>query len=402
MRIRLGIIFCVLAMTLLSGCGDRIEPKKLSVVNSIIYDVSENGMYKVTAEFLNPSKSENSEDSGGGKSPTLTSIGESESLRGALSNLALSIEKHVFGGHNKARFLSENFAGNDMSQFFDYLLRDHLTDETPLLVVIRGDEPEKIYSCMIGMSEMVGNYIDDLSANQKSNNSKGVIVTTLDFIKDLYNDGKEPVAGLVDMVECEAKPSGNVKSDSSDMGEKEKNFRIKYEGLAAFKDGKLVGFMDGVEARAYNFITGNIGTAFAAIPSGAGHTVLEIRDVKPELKASLSGEKFDLSVIIKGNLLVVEEAGNSDPTNPEAIKSIEQSVNTQLEEEITAAIEKAQKEFKSDIFGFGKLVHMKHSEKWKEISRDWNNYFSEATIDVSVDTTVKRTGEIKKPFAVED
>jgi spore germination protein KC len=409
---RISIIICILMMILLPGCGNRHEPKDLAVVNSIVYDVLGNGNFKVTGEFLNPSSSGSGGgdtgggSGGGGKSPTLTAVGESDSIRGALSNLGLSVEKELFGGHNKVRFLSEKFARMELGGFFDYQMRDYTTDETPFIIVIEGDEPERIYTCMIGMSEKVGDYIDDLGRNIINGNSKAVTVTALDFIKDYYNDGKEPVAGRLRIVECESKPSGNVKSDSkkqtSEGSEQAQNYRVDLEGLSVFKGGKLVGFMDPIEARAYNFITGSAGMAYFTVKSDDKNTILELNNVKPELKVKIEGDSIGLSVKLKTNATIVEAGDSLDLTKSEVLDEIGQKAGKQIEEELKAAIQKAQKQFQSDIYGFGKVTHIKYPEKWKEISSDWNSHFSKADLDVTVNVTINRTGQIKKSFTMEN
>lgn len=404
----LCIILCVILSISLSGCWSRKEPKTLALVNSAIYDLGDNGGYQVTIEVINPAAQGSAKEGGSGKSPNITATSSGISLPEAIRNVAESLERIVFGGHNKVRFFSERFAQKNMSSIMDYLLRDHLTDENPLMVIIRHDDPEQVYSCMLGLSETVGDYLDSMSETQPDTTSKSVFVKTLDFIKDYYDEGKQPVAGVVELVECESKPSNNASTDSSNaqgsqnsQGSSDKKYRIVYKGLAAFKDDKLVGYMDEIEARAYNFITGNIGRAVISIVSENSETVVIVQDSKAEIKTEIKDDQITVNVKIETQMSIIQENGTIDISKMEPLKSVEAAVNRQLAEEITAAIQKAQTEFQSDIFGFGQSVHKQHPEKWNEIKENWDDYFAKAAINVSVESTVDRSGEIKQPFKLE-
>ena len=392
----------------LSGCWSRKEPKMLALVSSALYDLGDTGGYQVTIEVLNPAAEGGIKGNGSGKSPTITATGRASTIPEAIRNVSESLEKTIFGGHNKIRFFSERFAQKDIISMMDYLMRDHLTDENPLMIVINHDDPEQIYSCMLGLSETVGSYIEILSETQPSITSKSVFVKTIDFIKDYYDEGKQPVAGVAALVECESKPSKNTSTDGEDseggqgqQGSSDKEYRIVYAGLAAFKDDKLVGYMDENGARAYNFITGDIESAVVSLVSENRETVVIVRDAKAEIKTEIQGDRATVRVKIKAQMSIVQESGTLDISKAEALKVVEAAFNAQMAGEITAAIKKAQAEFQSDIFGFGQYVHRQHPEKWREIKGTWDDYFSKAAIDVSVESTVDRSGEIKQPFKLE-
>jgi spore germination protein KC len=401
------VLLCIMMIMTLSGCWSKKEPKTLAIVNSIIYDISDDGTYHTTAEIMNPSAAGGAkEGSGNGKSPAIIVVSEGMSAPEAVRNLSESSERRIFGGHNNVRFFSERLAKKDIVSIIDYLLRDNLTDETPLMVVIKGEDPEQIYSCTVGLSDMVGDYIDSLSKSQPKATSKSVFVTTLDFIKDYYNDGKQPVAGVAELAECETKPSGNTETGSQNpqgsQSNSGKTYKIKYDGLAAFKNNKLVGYMDGVEARAYNFVTNNIKTAFVSIPSGEDVTVVMIRTSKSNIKTTVENGQATIDVRIKIGIDVIQENGLIDVSKIEPLKIVEENFDKQMGKEIATSIKKAQQEFQSDIFGFGSVIHIQHPETWKEIKRSWDDYFSKASIYVTVESSADRSGNIKEPFKMED
>jgi spore germination protein KC len=403
---RILISICLIVVVLLSGCWNRREPKTLAIVDSIIYDITDDGMYHLTAEIMNPSAIGGVKVSGSssGKSPSITVIGEALSAPEAIRNMSASLERSIFGGHNEVRFFSERLARKDIASIIDYFVRDPLTNEAPWMVVIKGENPERIYTCMLGLSDMVGEFIESLSKTQLETTSRSVFASTLDFIRDYYNDGKQPVMGVVELVECETKPSGNVQTGTQDgaQGSSEKRYKIVYEGLAAFKDNKLVGYLDGIGTRAYNFVTNNITAAYVTIPSGEDVTVVEIRNSNAAIKTSFDNGRAVIDVKVSASLHIIQESGLMDITKEGPLQAVEQGFNQLLVGEIAAAVQKAQQEFQSDIFGFGLSMHIQHPEIWKEIKGNWDDYFSNAIINISVESTVDRSGEIKQPFKVED
>lgn len=397
MKKGLCIILILMLSLLLSGCWSRQEPKTLALINSVIYDFIDSGGYQVTIEVINPSAQDNGKQSG--KNPNIISTGKGPSLPEALRNVSASLDRIIFGGHNKVRFFTEKFAKRDITSVMDYILRDRLTDENPLMVIIKHDDPGQIYSSALGLSETVGDYIDSLSETQPATTSKAVFVKTLNFVKDYYDEGKQPVAGVVELVEPEPKPSDQAGADTgSTQSGADQKYKTVYTGLAAFKDDKLVGYMDDIETRAYNFITNNIERAIISLVSGNSETVAIIQDSKAEIKTEIKNGQITINVKVKNHMAIIQAGSAIDVSKTEPLKTVEADFNQQIAQEIKAAIQKAQQEFQSDIFGFGIFVHRHHPKKWKEMKENWDDYFSQAVINVSVESIANRSGAIKQPF----
>jgi spore germination protein KC len=409
MKKYLSLLMCILASFTVSGCWSREEPKNLAVANSVVYDVREDGQYEVTLEFMNPHGSggtgPGSSGSAGGARPGITATSTGKSVNEALLNVGLTTDRTLFGGHNEARFFTERFARKDMVSVMDFFARDYLTDLTPYIVIIQGDvDPGTFFTTSPGLAETVGNFINGLEVYQPKEISKSVFITTLDFIKEMYEDGKQPVAGAIRVVECEPSAAGYSSSSSQggSQGGSQKQYKLVYEGLAAFKENALVGFMDGIEARAYNFITGKIQSAIVSVPTGEDRTVFQVRGAKTRNKLTLEGNQLTIDVLVQMTVTITTEGSMVDITKPDGIKTVQQGLNEMIAQEIASAIGKAQTEFQSDIFGFGTSMHIQHPKLWKSIKDNWDDYFSKATVRVGVSSTIDRTGLIKEPLKMEE
>lgn len=395
-------ILCLALLPGLTGCWNRREPKTLAIIMSLIYDITEQGNYKVTVELMKPT-SEGS-GSGGGmqgsstspKSSSIIAVGEDNSMPGAVRKISLKIEKTPYSGQNHVRFFTEKFVRTGMVAALDYFSRDHLVDESPLMFVIKG-EPQKLYSCSPKFSQSIGIYMDSLYKSQPKLISQSAFVTTLDFIKDFHQEGKEPVMGVVEIAEVNPEEAATTQTSGQ-----EKEYELICRGLAAFKDGKLAGYMDAAETAAYNFVVNKVKSAYVTVPAGDGESILEVIKSKADIKTSLEDGKVKLDIKVKVLADMSEETGTIDISKIAPIKEVEQSFNGLLEENIAQAVKHAQTEFGSDIFGFGVYFHIQHPKQWKEIKSMWNQIFSRAEVNVTVTSSVTRTGEIKEPFQLED
>jgi spore germination protein KC len=387
----LFIIIAIIMTAVLSGCWDRVESKQLGLVNSVMHDITEDGQYSIIVEIRNPSAIGSSVGGGSGDSPRITVSAVAESFPEALRKVALVLEKTVFGGHNKVRFISENHAKKGVFKMFDYTSRDFIADERTFIVVVKAEDPKSIYEVKIGMSDLLGDHIGDLSQNQDKMNARAVFVDALQFTQLLLSDGKQPVAGLVEIVPCDTQLSPAL--DKSGINQDKK---LIYNGLAAFKGDKFVGYFNGEEARAYNFITNNVNRAFLSVKDQNYHIAANVIKSKCKVKAIPKGDSFSFDLDLSIILNISQADGKIDIMKIDLEDFIVNKFNEKISRQLTEAVKKSQQEFQSDIFGFGDYIHKQHAKKWKTIKEKWGDMYPEAEINIKVDTDIKLTGQIKE------
>ncbi|MGI5849217.1 MAG: Ger(x)C family spore germination protein [Christensenellales bacterium] len=401
------LLLIIIMVMVLPGCWSKAEPKDISIINSSFYDVQD-GIYEAVVEVMNPSGAAGTQQAAStNENPYIIFSGEGPSLVEALNDLTVSLDRTLFAGQNQTRFFSERFAKTSMRIALEYFTREHQTSETPLVIIVKGENPKDIYNCQIGLANTTGDYFNSLQKHQPNTISNSVFVTLINFIKDYYIEGKQPVAGVAEVLPCELKQPGSSASGSQGSQAGRANLanaqnKIRYEGLAAFKNGSLVGFMNGTETRAYNIITGNDKESYVSVASGDGQAVVKIIKSTADIKTAFKSGEAVLDVKIKCTTGIVQESGTTEISKIGGAKTVEQSVNKQLLTEIAQSVKKAQQEFQSDIFGFGTYMHAQHPDKWKEIRENWDDYFSKATVNISVESSVIRSGEIKEPFIIKD
>ena len=84
-----------------------------------------------------------------------------------------------------------------------------------------------------------------------------------------------------------------------------------------------------------------------------------------------------------------DQAGKGDLTSPEMINSLERRKATVIKNEIEQVLKKVQKEYKTDIFGFAKVLKENYPDIWEKIEDDWKTIFPEIEVKIEVETKIK-------------
>ena len=74
------------------------------------------------------------------------------------------------------------------------------------------------------------------------------------------------------------------------------------------------------------------------------------------------------------------------------VASMEEQLAHYFNRRIREFVEKTQKEFGSDILGFGQMVRRQEPEIWRRYSQDWDAHLQELAIDVEVKCRIVLTG----------
>jgi spore germination protein KC len=172
--------------------------------------------------------------------------------------------------------------------------------------------------------------------------------------------------------------------------------------MGAFSGDKLVGWLNEDESKGYSYIIGAVlRTSGSAVECGVELSAAVLK-AQSRIKATVenSQPKIDVEVKVRQNIVGVK--GELDVSKIENIETINKMGEDKIKHMCEMAVRKAQKELKTDIFGFGERVHAKDPAYWKTVKDNWNEVFAEmpVTIDVTVETVA--TGDLNKPLMKKD
>lgn len=378
-------MFVLLILSLfLTGCWDRRELNELGITLAIGIDKVEDE-YQVTAQVVVPS--EISAKTSTGRSPVTLFQANGETVYEALRKITKSSPRKIYPGHLRTLVLGEDLAEEGIAESLDFLSRDWELRSDFFVVIAKDMTAGEVLN--------VTTTIENIPANHMFNTlktSEAFWAATNGFLLDelianLTIDGKEPVlTGILVTGEKMGSSKQNVESITPST-------QIKYDELAVFKKDKLVGWLTERQSRGYNGIVNEVQKTVTAISCPEkGKATLEIIQFDSKIKGKINKGKpeVDVNIKVKGNVGEVECQINLN--DQETIVKLEKNTENKMEEIFNMTIETVQKQFKSDIFGFGEAIHRSNPKEWKKIKKQWDEEFPELTANVKVDVKIVHTG----------
>ena len=186
---------------------------------------------------------------------------------------------------------------------------------------------------------------------------------------------------------------GNSESSSKKDVEKDNtNAKIKNQGLAIFKDDKLIGEISREETLCYMLVSGKLKDAVINVPSpfeDADYVSLNISSVHSKNKVEIKNGTPFITCNISLSARVLSSTKTSNYLSKENSLALEYATNSYLNANITDFLYKTSKELKSDFIGFGRnaVRSFKTMDNWKNY--DWLNKYQNSEFNVNVNTTVK-------------
>ena len=189
--------------------------------------------------------------------------------------------------------------------------------------------------------------------------------------------------------------SSGRKSESSSKKDVEKDNaseKIKNQGLAIFKDDKLIGEISREETLCYMLVSGKLKEAVINVPSpfeDADYVSLNISSVHSKNKVEIKNGTPFITCNISLSARVLSSTKTSNYLSKENSLALEYATNSYLNANITDFLYKTSKELKSDFIGFGRnaVRSFKTMDDWKNY--DWLNKYQNSEFNVNVNTTVK-------------
>lgn len=384
-RILKQIISLVIIASMLGvpGCVNKKEVDKLGLLGAIGVDVAGDKVI-LTYEVNKPKRL-----AGGGaeqKEPYVLFQSEGTSFFDAIRNATNKFDRKLFLAPSRVIILSEETARKGIADILDFWWRDHEARSSDYLVIAKGGTSSDIFGITGGISEIPSVYLTDLmKANSAS--SKSITKKMSDFLIEYYAQGIQPTLGVI---QAEEKP---IKTASQDK-------EILFEDSAVFNKDKLVGFLDDIETRSLNFVTGKIKSGIIVSPGteSEASNSLEIIKSKSKMDVVLENNQYLLQVKISINSMLGEYPEAQNLMDPAVMKEVEDTFALVIQEQITSTIKRVQSDYGLDIFGFGQVVHRKYPANWKLVKEDWDKIFASAGVSVDIKINISRTGLYQYPI----
>ena len=375
------IVILLLFPLLLAGCWNNRDLTEINLVAGMGLDRTEDGKVLFTAQVVEPAaiqSTSSGKGKGGGEQPVPVFVKsyKGDTVFEAIRGMLTAVDKKLFLSTTQVLILGESLSQEGIEEVLDFFQRDHEIDYGMIVLVAKGATPEEILKIETGMESIPAMYIKETVENTIS---RGTVKKTMliDLIKEMGSTGRQPAIGQI-----------------SKGGEKE----VKTEGIAVFKDGKLAGWLGPYETRGYLFAMGKVKSAIVNVSDEEGKAAMEIMGSKGKIDVAFeNGEPSKLTVRVEVEANVGGYEGRGRLDSPDNLHRLEKLLDKEIKKEIMMALEKAQREYSSDIFGFGTCVRKYHPQYWKNAKENWDTIFSRLPANIQVKSRIMRTGIIKNP-----
>lgn len=391
------LIACVMCTIILTGCFDAKELDELAISLVMGLDLEDDKVL-YTAEVIDLQYSSEGSGSVGDVSVKYVQ-GTGNTVYEALRDIPLKFGRRLYVAHIKAVIFGEDIAKKGLIPYMDLLFRAREQRESAYVIIAKGAKAYEVMGINSGPEPLPANYIVNLIESIESN-AKTVDTNMVDFINYYYHMGQHPVTAVLEKNEKMA-----LNQAGQETGTQE--FELSSLGSAVFKNDALVGYLNGNDTKALNFLLGNVKNGVITFPTPIEENdtsfsfIVAIR-VNTKKDVVLENENITLKAKIKIKGYLGEVQGSIDITKHENMEKMAQACSRAVEEGIKSTVKKVQREFGFDIFGFGHEFHKKYTDEWKEIEGNWDEIFANADFEIEVHTDIISTGILNNPLTVKE
>jgi spore germination protein KC len=383
------LLLWIICIVFLTGCWDRRELDELGIVFGIGLDKDEQtGDIIFTKQIVRPGQT--GKDGGGEKGTTKLIEARGNTIFEAIRNATKKSDREGYYAHTKLIIINEEVAKEGIAYILDFANRSHEVRSLVWIIITKDVTAREILSIEGGIEDIQASYLENMIKN-RGNTSQEYVSNILEFNKKFSAEGIEPVAGRMKVVE----------QDKTIEEKKEENMNqeIVLSGTAVFHKDKLVGYLNELETRGFNWMVGEVdsGVLLVKDPKNQEEMItIEIKEASSKIVPKIIGGKilFEIQVKEQGN--IVEQKGKADVSDLKVFEQIEEEQKKIIQMEIERAMEKIQKDLKSDIVGFGQHLYRKYPKEWENIKDEWETIFPKVKYTIQIETKLERTGLMLK------
>lgn len=375
------LLLVVFSTHLLTGCWDRLEVNDIAIVTAIGLDLIKEEQIRLSLQIAIPSRIGPTSGGGGGDNGKSTYIisETGNTVSEAYRNLQMKISRRIFFSQSRVLLIGEDLAKKGVANIIDFHSRYHEPRINSFVMLTKGEAADVLKKIP---------KLESISAEETKELVKlnvGLSIYVRDFLHMLLTDGMEPFAPEFVLKSLEV-----GENNESDKGQ-------ALNGTAVFKNDKLVGWIDKAETRGILWLRNEMenGVITIEIPDEEGGGKISIDIIKAEVKTTpyLEDDEIIINVDISTEMNVMENDSKVKLDDPNVIEELQKNVESDIKDRIQSVIDIVQKDFQSDIFGFGQAIYKKYPQEWNsKYKQNWEQEFSNIEVAIQPKVLIRRTG----------
>lgn len=386
----------LLSPLILSGCWDSVELNRRAIVSGVAIDRGPTEEDKYTLSFQVIVSEEISGEQKRGISPVAVYTGKGRTMYEALADASRQTARFLSLAHVRVIIISEEFAREGIKDLLDVLERESDTRLTSLMFITHGQKAKEILSIMTVFSKIPANDLLeklDTTSKQFGYNFK---MEVDDVIRGIQRRGGGPLINGV------LTTGDKGKEDSKD------NLKtivpgsvMRITGLAAFKDDKLKGWLEGDAAVGSALLHNKIKQLAVVVKDPkTGYIAFSVYQSQAKLHVEAKDPEHPVFTIKISQQAAVKEAANTLNLNsPRTLEKLSDELAAETGRQLDLAVASARK-LKSDYLGFGQAMQRANPRGWKKVRDHWDEVFARCEVRIEADANIRHTDMRSNSFQV--
>lgn len=383
---------------LLTGCKGQPELNHIGIVVAVAIDKDpENGGVILTSQVIRPASLD--KKSPGKDAPTELVSTKGKTIFEAIRDTTQEFDRINFYAHTKVIVIGEELAKEDITPVLDFFVRGRQLRGYTWLCIAKNAPARDIIGVKDGIDRIQANYLKDIIENKKYQ-YKVTASSVIDYYRKALQEGNNPITGVLEIVEVPNQPVEKKEGKTTK--------EIRFSGTAVFKKDALVGYFNEKETQGLNWIIGKVQSGVITLPSLLDQErliSLEIKSSEAKITPEIKDGKISFVIKVKAEVILVEEQAKLKISYPKLmldyLEEVRKEAKKEIEDEIRVAVNKAQKELHSDVFGFGNTLNREYPEQWHGIKDGWSEMFPDVDYTVEVEVKVIGTDLKQGVFQIE-
>ena len=370
------IFILILVILLLTGCSDYRELTDMAIISNLGIDKVDEEFH-ITVQILN-SKSNSNDDSKKNSSEVILYNSKGKTIHEALRNTSLESPKKLYVGHLESIIISERIAKSNISELFDFILRDPEITKDANILMIKDASINEVMSIITPLesipAESIKSSIEVASKIQGSVNN----IPFDEFAATIIETGIDPVIPLITSDNKKVNPEKRI---------------VMSKELAMFSREKFVGYLNRDAAFGYNIALNNVNENVISFKCDKNnYASIELVNNNSKLSYDVSKNTLSIKSTIVGSLS--ELNCNYNIKKESDVKKLEKKLEKRIEDMLNETIEYAKKYYKSDFLGIERYVLKNDYKHYK--GKNYNDLRKNINSNIEVKVKFIQKGSIKK------
>lgn len=393
--IAMGVLVFVALYSFLAANLDQAELQDVSFASAFAVDKVEDD-FRVTLQVINPIRLKQNTTTQQPATLVYSAIGKT--LGDAINRLFLQIPQQIKLNALQLILIQEELVEKQsIIPIAQYFVRNHDISQSPPMVIVREGEAADILQMFLPFND-IGS--ESIVLNIQKIRSK---ISDFQYFADdiLYiNDlpGKDitlPAVKLIGNEEAGENPEEIPNSVPPAI--------VRMDGMALFKEGKIVGHMTEEERRLFGYYYEiNSYTSLTASCSKAGYVSLKITKNNSHIYVSDWTDPDQPKVTIKIDLFGFLDSYQCTASleHRKDLHHLEGDIEKRVRDNMLVLYERS-KRLHTDFIGIESALYREDAKKWKAYHQAHANPLQDITLEVIVDMQMNSSGDLKGSKAVE-